>query len=67
MEHYYNELIEIFQTYRGIKLEDLNNLIPWYSCVICSNSNCKRFKKGNACSIAYLPISEEEFALRYDF
>ena len=53
---------EISEKYRGIRREDLDEINPWYSCIICKEGpNC-----GHSCTIPDL-ITEEEFALRYSF
>jgi len=56
---------KLSQKYRGLRKEDLEEMNPEYSCVIC-----KKFKKcgdtGNACPDA-IKMSEDEFALTYNF
>ena len=56
---------EISEKYRGIRKESLEEMSPWYSCVIC-----KKFLQcgavSHACSDSE-PATEEEFASWYEF
>jgi hypothetical protein len=56
---------ELLETYRGLRLEDIEPMNPAYSCVICKEyKNCGH--TGCACCEAK-PATEEEFAMNYDF
>jgi len=56
---------ELSKKYRGLKKEDLGQMNPSYSCVICSKfKECGRI--GRACEY-HEKMTEDEFALTYDF
>jgi hypothetical protein len=53
---------DICSKYRGLRKNDLDEMNPWYSCVICKEGpSC-----GHRCTFPGL-ATEEEFALRYNF
>lgn len=55
----------IIQFYRGIRVEELEEMNPEYSCVICTKfKECGQLK--SAC-IENEPMTEEQFSLSYDF
>lgn len=65
------EIIQILsEKYRGLRPEDLEEMNPEYSCVICMNDECKRQIAGKtkcrACQDC-IKATEEEFAKRYEF
>jgi|PlaIllAssembly_1097288.scaffolds.fasta_scaffold14217_7 hypothetical protein len=64
---------EISEKYIGVRKQDLNEMNPWYSCVICSkyyDQSCPRsFSSrgtGHACDEAN-PLEVEVFIAEYDF
>jgi len=56
---------QLSQKYRGLRKEDLEELNPSYSCVLCKKfAVCGRI--GRACFEAE-PMTEEQFSLTYNF
>lgn len=62
-----NEIVNILRKYRGLREQDLSTNAPLKSCVICSKKGCGYLgDKNNSCD-EYVPSTEEQFAVRYDF
>lgn len=42
------DLVAFQKKFPKVKLEDLDQLNPWYSCVICKNKSCVDYHTKNA-------------------
>ncbi len=58
---------KLVNKYRGLKKEDLCEMNPWYSCMICGNKKCKNHNKPKCSCPRHIAATEEEFAMYYNF
>jgi len=57
----------ILEKYKGLRKEDLHEMNPSYSCVICANTNCPYVGQPGKCCPDHQNISVRDFVKRYDF
>jgi hypothetical protein len=62
-----DSILSICNTYRGISPEDLNQISPYYSCVICANIECTFHNKPGCCCEKHSYIKEDAWAKFYNF
>jgi hypothetical protein len=58
---------KIIEKYRGLRAEDLEEMNPEYSCVICGNNYCPQCGNKKTACPEHVFVSVEEFVRRYDF
>lgn len=58
---------KIMQKYRGLREEDLPEGNCYYACITCGKNDCELVGKEKGACPDHIDVSEEEFALRYDF
>ena len=57
----------LLNRYRGLREEDLNDLNPAYSCVLCGCYTCKHHNQPKKGCLSQRPIAENEWAEFYIF
>jgi len=60
-------LKHISERFRGIRIDEIEEMNPWYSCVICGNKECSFHNKPNHACIEHVEITELEWLMFYDF
>jgi hypothetical protein len=58
---------EKLEEFRGLRAEDLCDMNPSYSCVICGKTGCPICGQYRKSCPDHQPCTEELFAARYDF
>ena len=62
-----NKIIKLLHKYQGLRREDLNELNPEYSCIICSNKKCNNINVAKKSCPNQTMVTVSEFVLRYNF